>query len=53
MTKPQTDLPEQIKQATDGLMYTSESDYPLEPFRMEGDGKESIRGCSKSCLLTL
>lgn len=42
VTKPKTDLLEQIKQAADGLTYMSESDYPLKPFRMEGGGKESI-----------
>ena len=42
MTKTKPDLLEQIKETTDGLMYMSESDYPLEPFYMEGKDKKSI-----------
>lgn len=42
MPKKQTDLLEQIREATNGLTYMSESDHPLEPFHMEGNGKKSI-----------
>jgi hypothetical protein len=41
-TKTKTDLLKQVKRAINGLTYMSESDYPLEPFHMEGDGKDSI-----------
>jgi hypothetical protein len=42
MAKAQTDLLGLIKQATDGLTYMSESDYPVKPFHMESNGKKSV-----------
>jgi len=35
-------LIDSLKEATEGLMFQSESDYPVEPFIMELEGKESI-----------
>lgn len=41
-TKTKTDLLGQLKQATEGLMYISENQYPLKLFHLEAKGKKSI-----------
>jgi hypothetical protein len=42
MTKTKTDLLGQIKEATKGLTYMSENDFPLEAFRLELKDKNTI-----------
>lgn len=44
MSKSKPNLLEQIKQATDGLIYMSENQYPLKPFHLEVKGKTTITG---------
>jgi hypothetical protein len=36
MTKTNSEILEQLKQASDGLLFMSESDYPIEVFLWEG-----------------
>ena len=36
------DITNKLKKVTDGLMFQSESDYPIELFYLEGNGKKSI-----------
>lgn len=40
--KKQSSITAELEKATKGLMYMSESDYPLEPFVWEGQEKESL-----------
>ena len=42
MHKDTSKLLEQLKKATKGLLFQSESDYPVEPFHIEGNGKKLI-----------
>ena len=33
----------ELKKLTDGLTYVSESDYPLKPLFLEGDGRKTLK----------
>lgn len=39
----QSSIAGELKRLTDGLTYMSESDYPVEPFFMEGRGRKSLK----------
>jgi hypothetical protein len=42
MGKDKTSLTAVLKEATEGLTYMSESDFPVKPFFMKGEGRKSI-----------
>lgn len=44
MSKSQTAVIAELRKATAGLRFQSESDYPLEPFVWEGEGAEALTG---------
>lgn len=41
-------LAAELKKLTRGLTYQSESDYPVEPFSMEGNGRKSLKASDLS-----
>ena len=42
MSKDKPSLTAVLKEATEGLTYQSESDYPVKPLFMKGEGRKSI-----------
>jgi hypothetical protein len=42
MPKDSSSLTAELKKITKGLTYQSESDYPVKPFFLKGDGKKSL-----------
>lgn len=43
MSNDKPSLTAELKQATEGLTYQSESDYPVKPFFTKGNGRKSLK----------